>query len=750
MRTRILFLLVGLLALAPLCGASAQQTVQRSEVEILPIGPPPSELAPRPWGLYEWHGVFELGGQSVDVHGNNGVYRSQVNYTDGVRLYTLNLEGKATDPGAFFSRTYLRGSGWGGDPYNWAQYGVSKDRWFDFKGSYVRSDYYFQYPGFARDQHRNDQQRRRQSYELTLFPGRPLRVRLAYFRNSSFTAGFSPTLTTFDFSRDEFAFFEPLRQTSDEYLLGLDWNLRQWSFFLDYSWRHFRNDRFLTVVTPPVPNPGNNLFTPPTSTNTTFLNFADRFYPGRGHVPYLRFTVTGRPHPKFDLSARLVYSRAKFEFTRFEIEDGQTFNPSGAPPPSLITAVTGSNGNMIRPNTLFDISGNWRPLKGLTVSDTFRFNGFDISGADLNNFFNLCSVATSACVPGFSGERMANLFDVNYFVNRFEIRYDFTRWLGVRAGERHLHRDTLMMHTDVACDGSTLPGCLGGTLTADVEREPAVRVANVLTLGGDFKPTKSFSLFVDWERGGIDSVFNRIRRGHHTTARVRARWEPTQGARVSVSYVHFDLRAPAPEVDSKQRNRGFTLDFALTRWQRFYWDIGYARNDVSSFTDIGRVNFAGDFVFVDGFTGVDCVFVGTVPFRNVALGLPCRPSTYIDNNNYAYFDFGGRIVGNLHGELGYRVFTATGTYPPSDPEGTCPFIFSGPCRPFRTDPVTGAPVRLEWGGLNYHEPHAALKYVFNDNITWKAGWRWYGYNLKSGTLTDYKAHIVTVSALFTF
>jgi len=29
-------------------------------------------------------------------------------------------------------------------------------------------------------------------------------------------------------------------------------------------------------------------------------------------------------------------------------------------------------------------------------------------------------------------------------------------------------------------------------------------------------------------------------------------------------------------------------------------------------------------------------------------------------------------------------------------------------------------------------------------------WRWYGYTLKQGTFSDYKAHIVTTSLVLTF
>ena len=80
--------------------------------------------------------------------------------------------------------------------------------------------------------------------------------------------------------------------------------------------------------------------------------------------------------------------------------------------------------------------------------------------------------------------------------------------------------------------------------------------------------------------------------------------------------------------------------------------------------------------------------------------------------------------------------------------GACTPFF-GPC-----DNTGGlAPLAInpfETGGLNYHQPHAALRYVFSDNLSWKAGWRWYGYNVKHGTLSDYKSHIITTSLALTF
>ncbi|MFQ5696570.1 MAG: hypothetical protein ACE5HB_11315, partial [Terriglobia bacterium] len=166
--------------------ATGQQTEKRSEIEFLPVGPPSEELTPRPWGLYDTHLTLELGAQIARTRGNNDVYRSHLNYSDGFRVFSFNFRGRGQE-GAFFTDFYTQGAGWGGDPSNWVRWGLSKDKWFDLRAHYRRNDYFWVFPGFARSQHRNDQQRRLQRYDLTLLPRRPLRFRMGYSRNSSFT-----------------------------------------------------------------------------------------------------------------------------------------------------------------------------------------------------------------------------------------------------------------------------------------------------------------------------------------------------------------------------------------------------------------------------------------------------------------------------------------------------------------------------------------------------------------------------------
>ena len=138
MRARTLIgclpLLLVMITLATL-PAAGQQTEKRSDVEFLPVGPPPEEATPRLWGAYSFSTTVEFGWLFTDIGGNVDTFRSHVNQIhDGPRAFDFSLRAKGT-PGAFFSDFYVEGAGWGGDPSNWLRYGASKERWFDFRAT---------------------------------------------------------------------------------------------------------------------------------------------------------------------------------------------------------------------------------------------------------------------------------------------------------------------------------------------------------------------------------------------------------------------------------------------------------------------------------------------------------------------------------------------------------------------------------------------------------------------------------------
>ncbi|MFQ5664008.1 MAG: hypothetical protein ACE5HL_09265, partial [Terriglobia bacterium] len=526
MRTRTLLVMFALTTLlGGLLGqpATAQQTQKRSDVEFMPAPPPPEEQPPRPWGPYDFSLSLEAGAQATAIHGNLDVYRSQLNYlNDGLRLFNFNFSGKGKD-GAFFSNFHIQGAGWGGDPSNWLRYGVSKDKWFDFRATYRRNDYFWVFPGFARDQHRNDQQRRWQTFDLTLFPDRPLRVRLGYTRNSSFGLA----LTTQDFSRDEFLLFEPLRQTYDEYRAGVQLNLRRWNFFFEQSYRFFRNDRSLFL--PGGFNPGND------TSDATFLTDLQRRQPIRAKIPFTRFTVTGRPHRTVDVAAHIAYSHTDIDASRFENSLGRTF--LGADAREVITSTLDAN----RPYTVADATATWRPFSRLTLSNDFRFDQYNIGGAGTFADFTFFPLLGSSDEDRSLQQRQLEL---QGFQNRFEGRFDFTRWLTARAGFIYHHRDVDFNEFEFECALvgaiSPSPACPSITDVEELELNHFNLNTRSFLLGTIIRVRPTFSAFFDLERGNATGVFTRLSPNNINRIRVRGRWEPTHGVKLAASWFIFE------------------------------------------------------------------------------------------------------------------------------------------------------------------------------------------------------------------
>ncbi len=735
-RTLLLGLILASLLVTPAWG---QQTQSRSEVEFWPVGAAP-EIAYRPWGLYNTNFTIELGGQLVDVDGNDEVYESQLNYRDGFKVFSFDIQGKGAGD-AFFTGFYLRGGGWVNEPYSWAHFGFSKDRWFDFRGSFRESEYNWFFPGFARTQHFNDTERRFQDYRLTLLPKRKFRGKLGYSRNSSF----GPTFTTFDFSRGEFPVFEPLGQTYDEYSLGVEGNISRWLLSFEYGYRFFRNDRFLTtredLDTPVLPND---------PADAARVNEWERLMPSRGRTPFYRLNIVGRPHDRVEVNARVVYSEADSDYTRLESLDGQTFAQGAANPSTAITFEHIAFGEITRPMTTLDGNITWRPVRRLTITNNFQYHGYDIAGFnDEVRAIECANPATAGCPLTTTTSTFAvrnhfenSFFDLDSVQNRFEARYEVAKWLTLRGGFNYLDRTWNFFEFGEQAEDGTI-------VSTDEHTERVDALNRAWLAGAMIRPNKRVQIFFDLENGNFTRVFNRQAPADLDRYRLRGRFEPWDGIRFNASWFIFDnqnFKAPIPDPAvvnlaatnpvrlaceasdftdpgcalpgrHSSRNRGVAFDFQLARFERGYINAGYSRNDQTATTDV------------------------TIPAPPFTAGV----FVYELNENYFYVDGGGRVAGKLYVDAGYRIVDSSGSFPPSDPVGACD--------PFALQSCDGSlldPFEIFSGGLKYHQPHVAVRYAFNDNVSWKFGWRYYKYDQEVGTFSDYKSHVLTTSVVLSF
>ena len=97
-------------------------------------------------GDYNVKQSVEFGGRITDFTGNEQVYATYVNLASGPRLFGQTLEMRSLDnKGPLFDNLFTTSFGYGGDPNSVSILRMSKNKWYDFDGSFRRDRNYWDY-----------------------------------------------------------------------------------------------------------------------------------------------------------------------------------------------------------------------------------------------------------------------------------------------------------------------------------------------------------------------------------------------------------------------------------------------------------------------------------------------------------------------------------------------------------------------------------------------------------------------------
>src|SRR5882724_2694806 len=177
-----------LLALLAIMGVVSQgQTPVAPTAE--PVGIPRGDNV----SGYNVRQSFELGYRWHTVGGDDGMYRSTVNYGNGPRLLSSSLSVNSLDGhGGYFDHVQINTIGLGNDPYESASLRIEKNRLYRYDLSW-RSDAYYN-PGLtiSGGEHVLDTVRHIQDHDFTLFPQGSFKIFLGYSSNTQT----GPALTT--------------------------------------------------------------------------------------------------------------------------------------------------------------------------------------------------------------------------------------------------------------------------------------------------------------------------------------------------------------------------------------------------------------------------------------------------------------------------------------------------------------------------------------------------------------------------
>ena len=205
-------------------------------------------------GDYNITNSFELGYRFDTVYGNDGLYRSDINYASGLRLLGSTLTVDSNDGhGRYFDEILLTTLGLGNDPYESVTLRIRKNRLYRYDLIWRENQFFDPGVAISGGQHLMNTTRLLQDHDLTLLPdNRIVQFELGYSRKTLT----GPALTSaqeFDTSGDAFTAFSDIREQFNDYRAGATLHLAGFTFIVRRTWEYFKQGTVDSQTTPEGP-----------------------------------------------------------------------------------------------------------------------------------------------------------------------------------------------------------------------------------------------------------------------------------------------------------------------------------------------------------------------------------------------------------------------------------------------------------------------------------------------------------------
>lgn len=642
----------------------------------------------RNWGVYSTTSTLELGYRFVDTSGSNARYLSDVNVRDGFRVLESSVDMRAR-PGTGLLFDYLHSeiNNAGGDLSQNFSLKMDKSRWYRFD-SQVRRFNYYRSPGpnFALGFRDYDLRQQISDFNLRMFPQRKFRINAGYGRSMA-KGRYNPT---YSFQRDIFQLFGDTRWEANDYRLGADATYRRWDFNVEQLYRNFRNDPQISG------RPGGDLgFAPNDNGRITFL---DRFTPQRSRALVTRAGIRGNIADRVHVTLRGLHDDERMRAGYFELASGRDNN--GVNFPQNFLRLGDQRGIIERPSSRLDAGISIDLNKHLTLSNTFSYNSFKISGDTEILTTTIRQPATGPQTTTNSRIVASNyITDLSSYWNTLELNFNWGRKFSANAGWRAMQRDVTIQSNYL--NATSALSATNPTITNEGES-----IDTHAFIGGlRIRPTTGTSFMVDVEKGQNNNAFVRINPLDYTKVRVRAQVQATDKIGFSGTFTSLDRTNPTPQVENDSNARSYTVAVNLEPVSRVWIDAGYDYHDL---------NARGDILY-------------TTLINNVQTRVSGK-SIYYARINSLYWNSRFALTKQLDLIMFYYYIMDRGA----------PSVSLGP-----NDVVNALPLRR-------HNPEFRLAYRFNNHVTGNLSYRHYSYNEREFAVQDYRSNILTSSLRFTF
>ena len=226
-------------------------------------------------GGFAIHQTADLGGHIVGISGSGAMYDTLVNIHSGPRVLgeTYTLHAVPGSKHTLLDSLSAFSTGFGGDPYNYAQLDFSKGKTYEFSGTFRRNRQYFDYDLFGNPNIPAGQSipigaagalghyawpqvnqspelfntvRRMTDTHLTLFPLSRVTFRLGYAQN--IFQGPRRIPGAYETAKTDMLFREMERNSTDSFLGAVDWKPLQHTLItFEEEVTHYKNDSYFTL-----------------------------------------------------------------------------------------------------------------------------------------------------------------------------------------------------------------------------------------------------------------------------------------------------------------------------------------------------------------------------------------------------------------------------------------------------------------------------------------------------------------------
>ena len=557
---------------------SAQQVVAPTPE---PVGPTRGDEV----AGYNVVNSVETGYRFSLIDGDEGKYRSDVNYGNGLRLLGSKLTVNSRDGhGRCLDEIVFTTLGLGNDPYESAMLRVQKNRLYEYDMLWRLNEYFNPALTIAQGEHLFNTNRMLQDHDLTLLPQSRIRFRFGYTRDSQSGPALS-TIGIFDSRGDEFPLFSNVRRLDNEFRLGGDIEFKGIKLTWMHRWEDFKEDTpyFLNSA-----SAGNN------AGDLTTLSSFQRTEPYHGTTPgWLANLQTD--HKSWAANGRFTYAGGRRNFVMDEVAIGT--DRFGADRNRQVAV----GGNARRPLATGDLALSLFPSERLSLVNNTSFYNLRIDGNSVYNEFNNATLTTQRLFFQFFGIRtVTNSTDANFRA---------AKWLGFRAG--YHYSDRFIRSIEMIDTPPSSHGILAANQT---------NIIHSGVFGIRLKPIQPLSINLDAEVTRANHPFFPIsdRNYHALSGRIQYR---TKRLLLSGSYAerynNNSIRISA--FSSRARNYSADASWIARSWMTF--DASYSKLHLDTISGIAF--FAGS-PQAQLQTGLESIYVSNIHAGNLGAHFEVR------------------------------------------------------------------------------------------------------------------------------